>query len=112
MGHEPGAMTPSQQTGEKQAAVCDRATLPDNAGVPPGAENQAWPTADKKDGDFSLHQGASLVVQVVKNLPAMQEIWVQSLGLGRSPGEGNGNPLHCSRLENPMDMGSQSHTTE
>ena len=25
------------------------------------------------------------------------------LGLGRSPGEGNGNPLHYSCLENPMD---------
>ena len=25
------------------------------------------------------------------------------LGLGRSPGEGNGNPLQCSCLENPMD---------
>ena len=24
-------------------------------------------------------------------------------GLGRSPGEGNGNPLQCSGLENPMD---------
>ena len=24
-------------------------------------------------------------------------------GLGRSPGEGNGNPLHYSCLENPMD---------
>ena len=24
-------------------------------------------------------------------------------GLGRSPGEGNGNPLQCSCLENPMD---------
>ena len=23
--------------------------------------------------------------------------------LGRSPGEGNGNPLQCSCLENPMD---------
>ena len=23
--------------------------------------------------------------------------------LGRSPGEGNGNPLHYSCLENPMD---------
>ena len=53
--------------------------MPDNAGVPPGAENQAWPTADKKDGDLRLHQGASLVVQVVKNLPAVQEIWAQSL---------------------------------
>ena len=24
-------------------------------------------------------------------------------GMGRSPGEGNGNPLQCSCLENPMD---------
>ena len=24
-------------------------------------------------------------------------------GLGRSPGEGNGNPLQCSCLENPRD---------
>ena len=33
---------------------------------------------------------------VVKNLPAMQdlqEIQLQSFGLGRSPGGGNGNPL-------------------
>ena len=27
-------------------------------------------------------------------------------GSGRSPGEGNGNPLHYSCLENPMDWGS------
>ena len=27
-------------------------------------------------------------------------------GLGRSPGEGNGNPLHCSSLENPVDRGA------
>ena len=26
-------------------------------------------------------------------------------GSGRSPGEGNGNPLHYSCLENPMDGG-------
>ena len=26
-------------------------------------------------------------------------------GLGRSPGEGNGNPLHYSCLENPMNRG-------
>ena len=26
-------------------------------------------------------------------------------GWGRSPGEGNGNPLHYSFLENPMDRG-------
>ena len=28
------------------------------------------------------------------------------LGLGRSPGEGSGNPLQCSCLENPMDRGA------
>ena len=27
-------------------------------------------------------------------------------GLGRSPGEGNGNPLQYSCLENPMDKGA------
>ena len=29
-----------------------------------------------------------------------------SPGLGRSPGEGHGNPLQCSCLENPMDRGA------
>ena len=33
----------------------------------------------------------------------MQEMWVQSLDLGRSPGEGNGNLLQYSRLGNLMD---------
>ena len=28
------------------------------------------------------------------------------LGTGRSPGEGNGNPLQYSYLENPMDRGA------
>ena len=100
---------------------------------------------------------ASLMAQLVKNPPAMQEMWVQSLGwedplekgkaihssinmeknvpnmiwdktiwgfpcssigkesaynagdsglipgLGRSPGEGNGNPIQYSCLENPRD---------
>ena len=41
----------------------------------------------------------------VKNPPAMQETWVQSLGLGRSPGEGNGNPLQYSCVGNPTDRG-------
>ena len=33
------------------------------------------------------------------------ETWVQPLGLGRSPGGGNGNPHQYSCLENPMDRG-------
>ena len=43
---------------------------------------------------------------MVKNLPAMQETGVPSLG-GEDPlGEGNGNPLQYSCLENPMDRGA------
>ena len=49
---------------------------------------------------------ASLVAQTVKTLPAMQETQVQPLGREDSPGEGNGCPLQCSRLENPMDTGA------
>ena len=45
----------------------------------------------------------SLMAQRLKRLPTMRETWVRSLGLERSPGEGNGNPLQYSCLENPMD---------
>ena len=31
-------------------------------------------------------------------------------GSGRSPGEGHGNPLQCSCLENPMDQGAWQAT--
>ena len=48
---------------------------------------------------------ASLVAQMVKRLPAMRGDPSLIPGLGRSPGEGNGNPLQHSRLENPMDGG-------
>ena len=80
---------------------------------------------------------ASLVAQLVKNLPAMRETWVQSLGWedplekgiathssssdgkesacnagdpglipgsGRSPGEGNCNPLQYSCLKSPWTV--------
>ena len=67
--------------------------------------------------------GASQVVLLVKNLPAnARDIRdVGSIpGSERSPGEGNGNPLQYSCLENPMDrgtwglqsMGSQRDKTE
>ena len=46
------------------------------------------------------------MAQTVKNLPAMQEIQVQSLGQQDSPGERNGNPLQYSCLENLMDRGA------
>ena len=41
--------------------------------------------------EHSQHKEASLMAQMVKNLPAMQDTGVQSLG-GEDPlGEGNGN---------------------
>ena len=43
---------------------------------------------------------------VVKNLPASAG-GVRSIpGSGRSPGEGSGNPLQYSCLENPTDRGA------
>ena len=43
---------------------------------------------------------------VVKNLPAKAGDMGSIPGLGRAPGEGNGNPLQYSCLENPMDRGA------
>ena len=56
-----------------------------------------------QSGWASLRRATSLVAQMVK-------VSVYSVGdpdsipgLGRSPGEGNGNPLQYSCLGNPMD---------
>ena len=64
--------------------------------------------------------GASPVAQLVKNLPACSSVGKESacnagnLGsipkLGRSPGGGNGNPLHYSCLEHPTDRGAWQAT--
>ena len=47
---------------------------------------------------------------MVKNLPAVQEGPGSIPGSGRSPGEGNGNPLQCSYLENSTDRGTWQAT--
>jgi len=53
---------------------------------------------------YPLHYSlASLVPQLVKNPPAMQETWGSIPGLGRSPGEGKGYPLQHFGLENSTD---------
>ena len=70
----------------------------------------------KKLGDCCLRalekivcdKGSSQVVLVVKtHLPMRdsQETWLLSLGWEDSPGEGNGDPLQYSSLENHMDRG-------
>ena len=43
---------------------------------------------------------------VVKNPPANAGDVDLIPGLGRSPGEGNGNPLSYSSMGNPMDKGT------
>ena len=43
---------------------------------------------------------------MVKNLPANAGVTGLVLGLGTSPGVGNGNPLQYSCLENSMDRGA------
>ena len=55
----------------------------------------------------------SQVALVVKNLPAGagDTRYPSSIsGLGRSPGEENGNPLQFSCLENSMDRGAWQST--
>ena len=49
---------------------------------------------------------ASLLAQMVKNLPAMWETQVRSLDKEDSPGGGNGYPLQYFCLENSMDRGA------
>ena len=55
---------------------------------------------------IGLKPRASLVVQMVKNPPAMRENGVPSLGWEDSPGGGHGNPLQYSCLENPQGQRS------
>ena len=46
----------------------------------------------------------------VKNPPTNAGDLCLIPGLGRSPGEGNGNPLQYSCLEHPVDRGAWSDT--
>ena len=51
------------------------------------------------------HSWGFLGGSVVKNPPAYAGDLGSIPGSGRSPGEGNGNPLQYSCLGNPMDKG-------
>ena len=55
---------------------------------------------------FTLRKGGSPADSVVKNLLVNAGDLGLIPGSGRSPGEGNGNPLQCSCLGNPMDRGA------
>ena len=56
--------------------------------------------------NYAYVKNPPLVAQMVKRLPTMRETQVQSLGWEDPPGEGKGNPLQYSCLENPMDGGA------
>ena len=60
-----------------------------------------WGIGEGEGGTISLSGGSEVKASACN---------VGDLGLipgsGRSPGEGNGNPLHYSCLENPMDGGA------
>ena len=53
--------------------------------------------------------GASLVAQMVESACSAGDLG-SILGLGRSPGEGNGNPVQYSCFENYMDGGAWQAT--
>ena len=54
--------------------------------------------------DYPLqYSWASLLAQLVKNLPATWETWVQSLGWEDPLKKGTANPPQYSGLENPKD---------
>ena len=50
------------------------------------------------------------MAHMVENLSAMQETPGSIPGLGRPLGEGNGNPIQYSCLENSMDRGTWQAT--
>ena len=56
--------------------------------------------------DSEWESGASLVAQMVKNLPAMQETWVQSLGWEDPLEEGMATHFSFLAWRIPMDRGA------
>ena len=60
--------------------------------------------------DSEWESGASLVAQMVKNLPAMQETWVQSLGWEDPLEEGMATHFSILVWRIPMDNGAWQAT--
>ena len=65
-----------------------------------------WTVQESKMSN--IYKISSLVAQTVKNLPVMQETWVQSLGWEDPLEKGMAN--HSSTLENSMDRGAWQAT--
>ena len=89
------------------------------AGVGGGHSSRRAPQgrrAGKEDCQPPSLQRASLIAQLVKNPPVMQETLLGFLGQKDPAGEGIGYPLRYSGLENSMDYSpwgcKESDTTE
>ena len=71
------------------------------------------PGSERSSGeriDYPLqHSWASLVAQMIKNPPAMWDIWVRYLG-GEDPLEEGWQPTPVFLLENPMHRGAWQAT--
>ena len=75
--------------------------------LPANAGDHGWIPGSRRSakewtGYPLQYSWSSLVVQLVKNLPAIRETWVQSLG-GKIPWKREVYPLQYSGLENSMD---------
>ena len=73
-----------------------------NAGDPSSVPGSGW-CAGEGIGYPLQYSWASLVAQLVKNLPSMQETWAWSLGWEDPLEKGKATQLQYSGLENSMD---------
>ena len=76
---------------------------------PGGLHSIGWQRVRHDWSDLACTQGPSQLAQLVKNPPASardRRDKGSTPGLGRSPGEGNDNPLQYSCLENSTDKGT------
>ena len=76
-----------------------------NAGDPSSIPGSARSSGDEI-GYLLQYSLASLVVQLVKNLPAMRETWILSLGWEDSLGEGIETHSSILAWRIPMDTGA------
>ena len=96
-----------QSTEEKVWDIGSDRTVREPRGVRTLHRGRSQRRASARKSYHQMHIRASLVTQMVKkNLPANAGDLGLIPGSGRSPGEGNGNPLQYSCLENSIDRGA------
>ena len=60
-----------------------------------------------RQNNYTVKNKRSVLPRSRASLPANAGVSGLIPGMGRSLGEGNGNPLQCSCLENSMERGAQ-----